>query len=131
MSLIFECQCTAGRKKTKLPYLFQCELSYKNETTTNHHRLFSTSVWWLKLFSGVRLHGVSLPNFNFFNVNPHIFQRNSKYHLTNCLEANFHEIFNISLRVIRRRNYSWCEILRRNFFLLNKSGVNEIKWRKC
>ena len=28
----------------------------------------------LKFFLGVRLHGGSLPNFNFFNVNPQIFQ---------------------------------------------------------
>ena len=32
--------------------------------------------------------------------------RNRKVHLTNCLETNFHNFFNISLRVIRRRNYS-------------------------
>ena len=58
----------------------------------------------LKSFLGVRLHGGSQPNFNFFNVNPQIFQR--KVHLTNCLETNFHNIFNVSLRYIRRRNYS-------------------------
>ena len=60
----------------------------------------------LKFFLGVRLHGGSPPNFNFFNVNPQIFQRNRKVHLTNCLETNFHDISNISLRVIRRRIYS-------------------------
>ena len=32
----------------------------------------------LKLFLGVCLHTVSQPNFNFFNVNPQIFQRNRK-----------------------------------------------------
>ena len=53
-----------------------------------------------------RLHGESLPNFNFFNVNPQIFQRNLKVHLSNCLETNFHDIPNISLRDIRRGNYS-------------------------
>ena len=42
----------------------------------------------------------------FFNVNPHIFQRNRKVHLSNCLETNFHNISNISLRVIKRMNYS-------------------------
>ena len=30
----------------------------------------------LKFFLGVRLHRASQPNFNFFNVNPQIFQRN-------------------------------------------------------
>ena len=59
-----------------------------------------------KFFLGVRLHGDSLPNFNFFKVNPQIFQRNRKVHLSNCLETNFHDIPNISLRDIRRRNYS-------------------------
>ena len=56
----------------------------------------------LKFFLEVRLHGV----FNFFNVNPQIFQRNRKVHLSNCLETKFHDIPNISLRDIRRRNYS-------------------------
>ena len=60
----------------------------------------------LKFFLEMRPHvgGLgSLPNFNFFNVTPRIFQRNRKVHLTNCLKTNFH---NISLIVIRRRNYS-------------------------
>ena len=61
----------------------------------------------LKFFLGVRLHGGSLPNFNFFNVNPQIWQRNRKIYLPSCLDTNFHNISNISLRVgIRRRNYS-------------------------
>ena len=62
----------------------------------------------LKIFLGVCVHGGegSQPNFNFFNVNPHIFQQNRKVHLTNCLETNFHRISDINLRVIRRRNYS-------------------------
>ena len=60
----------------------------------------------LKFFLGMRLHGGSLPNFNFFNVNPQIFQQNRKVHFSNCLETNFHNISNISLRVIRCRNYS-------------------------
>ena len=55
----------------------------------------------LKFFFGLRL-----PNFNFFNVNPQIFQRNRKVHLSNCLETNFHGIPTISLRDIRRGNYS-------------------------
>ena len=60
----------------------------------------------LKLFLGVHLHGRSQPNFNSFNINPQILQRNREVHLTNCLETNFHDISIISLRVIRRRNYS-------------------------
>ena len=60
----------------------------------------------LKFFLGVRLHGGSQPNSNFFNVNPQIFQRNRQVHLSNCLETNFHDIPNISLRDIRRGNYS-------------------------
>ena len=87
----------------------------------------STSVYSLKFFFGSRLQGGSLPNFNFFNVNHQFFQRNRKVHLSNCLEKKFHDIPNINLRDIRRRNYSYYEVLRRNFFLLNKSGVDEIK----
>ena len=60
----------------------------------------------LKIFLGVRLYGESLPNINFFNVNPQIFQRNRKVHLSNCLETNFCHIPNISLRDIRRENYN-------------------------
>ena len=60
----------------------------------------------LKFFLRVHLHGRSQPNFNFFNINPEIFQRNRKVHLTNCLETNFHGISIISLRIIRRWNYS-------------------------
>ena len=60
----------------------------------------------LKFFLWVRLHGGSLPNFNFFNVKPQFFQRNRKVHLSNYLEKNFHDIPNISLRDIRRGNYS-------------------------
>ena len=62
----------------------------------------------LKIFLGVRLHGGSQPNFNYFNVNPQIFQRNRKVPHTNCLEINFHNISN------------------KNFFPLNISGVDEI-----
>ena len=42
----------------------------------------------------------------FFNVNPQIFQRNRKVHLSNCQETNFHNISNINLIFIRHRNYS-------------------------
>ena len=62
----------------------------------------------LKFFLGVRQHGggASLPNFNFSNVNPQIFQRNRKVILSNCPETNFHNISNISLKIIRHRNHS-------------------------
>ena len=60
----------------------------------------------LKILLRVRLHVGSLPNFNFFNANPQVFQRNRKVHLPNSLKTNFHSISNISLRVIRLRNYS-------------------------
>ena len=59
-----------------------------------------------KFFLGVRLHGGSQSNFNFFNLNPQNIQRNRKVHLSNYLEKNFHDISIISLKVIRRRNYS-------------------------
>ena len=90
----------------ELHYLFQYELSYRNETGTHHHALVSTSVWCFKIFLGFRLHGGSLPNFNFFNANPQIFQRNRKVPLSICVETNFHNISNINLRIIRRRNYN-------------------------
>ena len=60
----------------------------------------------LNFFLGFRLLGWSLLNFNFFSVYPKIFQRNRKIHLSNRLKTHFHNISNISLRFIRRRNYS-------------------------
>ena len=80
----------------------------------------------LKISLGMPLHRGSQTNFNFFNVKPQIFQRNRKVHLSNCLESNFHNISNISLRVIRRKNYCYCEFLERKFFLLDVSGVHGI-----
>ena len=70
----------------------------------------------LKIFVGVCLHGGFQPKFNFFNANPQISQRNRKVHLTNSLEKIFHNIPNISLRIIRRKNYSLYAILKGNFF---------------
>ena len=67
----------------------------------------STSVWCFKFFlTGASTWGEGLPKFNFFYVNPQMLQRNCKVHLSNCLETNFHNISNISLRVDRRKNYS-------------------------
>ena len=81
----------------------------------------------LKFFLRVRLYGGSPPNFNFFNVNPQIFQRNRKVHLSNCRERNLHDISKISLRAIRRRNYSLMREFKRKVFSPNINGVNEIK----
>ena len=70
----------------------------------------------------------SLPNFNFFNVNSQIFQQNRKVYLSNCPETNIYNISNISLRVIRLKNYNLRKFLTgKFFFLLNISGVNEFK----
>ena len=60
----------------------------------------------LNLFLGIPLHGRPQPKFNFFNVNPQIFERNRKVHLSNCLETNFQNFSIISLRAIRHKNYS-------------------------
>ena len=99
--------CTVSQKKKKKhPYLFQYKLSYRNGTGTNHHGLLLTSVWCFKIFLRGQFTWGSLPNFNFFSVNPQIFQRSRKVHLSNCLKTNFYHIPNIDLRVIRRRNYS-------------------------
>ena len=46
----------------------------------------------LKFFLGVHLHGGSLPNFIFFNVNPLIWQQNRKVHRSNGRDTNFHSI---------------------------------------
>ena len=59
----------------------------------------------LKLFLGVHLHGVSIPNFNLFNVNLQIFHRNRLVHFSNCLKTNFHNISYFSSRVFKHRNY--------------------------
>ena len=104
-------ECTVGQKKKKE--------KKKNNTiyfNTNYRtemklvpiikNYFLLLFDFLKFFLGVHLHGGSQPNFNFFNTNSQILQRNRKGHLTNCLETNFHSISKSGLRVIRRRNYS-------------------------
>ena len=73
----------------------------------------------LNFFLGSRLHGESQPNFNFFNVNHQIFQQNLKVYLTKYLETNFHNISNISLRVIICRNFN------KKVFSFKISGVGE------
>ena len=117
--------CTIGKKKRSIPNYFNTiyRTEMKLVPLIMDYGLLQFN--GLKFFLGVRLHGGFLPDFNFFNVNPHIFQRNLKAHLANCLETNFHNIFNISLRVFRRRNYSECENLRGKIFFLNISGVDK------
>ena len=53
-----------GKKKNKErkthPYLFQCKLSQRNETGTNHHGLLSTLIGCFKIFlTGPSTWGVS------------------------------------------------------------------------
>ena len=79
----------------------------------------------LNFFLGVRLHWEFVPNFNFFKVNPQIFQQNRKVHISDCLDTNFHNIFYISLSDIRRENYPECDFLKRKIFFLNVSAVGE------
>ena len=60
----------------------------------------------IQFFLGARLHGGSLSNFNFFNLNTQIRLQNRKVHRSNCQDTNFH-ISDISLRIRRRhRNYN-------------------------
>ena len=103
-----------------MKYANLCTVYQKRNTLTNPNINYRREMklapinmdYYLFQFHGLnfvlrlRLHGESVPNFNFFNVNLQIFQRNRKVHLLNCLETNFHDIPNISLRDIRRRNYS-------------------------
>ena len=100
------CVCTVGQKKIIPIFL---NTNYRTEIklvpVIKDYCLLQFDA--LKFFLGVRLHrGWSWPNFNFFIINPQIFQRNREVHLSNCLETNFHNISNNSLRIIRRRNYS-------------------------
>ena len=104
------------KEKKKPSCLFQYKLLYRNETCTNHYRLLSISISYFEIFIGVSSIWISLPNFNFFNVNLQFFQRNRKVDLTNCLVTNFRNIYNISSKVIRRRNYGKCENVRGKFF---------------
>ena len=95
------------KKKTKHPYLLQCKLSYRNETGSNHHGWLSISIWCFKIFLRVHLYGgMCLPNFNFSNISPKIWQRNRVVHNWKCLYTNFHNISYINLRVITGRNYN-------------------------
>ena len=101
---VFDVPSIKKTKKMEHLYQFQYKLSQTNEICTNQHGLLPTSIWCFKIFPTVRLHGGSLPNFIFFNLNSQIWQRNCKVHYSNCLDTNFH-ISDIILTVIRRRNY--------------------------
>ena len=81
----------------------------------------------LKFFLGVHLNegGGVVRNFNIFNVKTQIWQRNRKVHRSDCVDTNFHSISDITFSDMRRRYYNLCNFQRRNFFLLNISGVDE------
>ena len=78
----------------------------------------------LHFFLGVNLHGETLTKFNLFNVNPQIWRQKCQVHRSNHIGINLHNIFDIRLRDIRRRNHK-CEFLTRKWFLLNMNGVDE------
>ena len=69
--------------------------------------------------------GVSLPKFNFFNVNPQISQQNCKVHHLNCLDTHFCKIPDICLRVTRCRLMNIISFLEKSFFLKYISGADE------
>ena len=89
----------------------------------------------LKFFLRVCLHGRSLLNLNFFKWNsppPRTFQRNRNDHLSNCLDANFHNAseFLRARELLAVGNIANARFKEECFFQLNISGVNEINWRK-
>ena len=96
--------CKVGQKKRNNPIYFK--RNYRTEMKLVPVIMYYCQLQFdaLKFFFGVRLHGRSQPIF--FNVNPQFFQRNRNVYLSNCLETNFQNISNISLRVIRRKSYS-------------------------
>ena len=94
------------KKKRNTPIYFNTNYPTARKLVPNimHSCLLQFHV--LKFSLGVLLLGDSQPNFNFYNVNPQIFLRNHRIHLTNWLKRNFYNISNMSFRVIRRWNYS-------------------------
>ena len=60
----------------------------------------------LIFFLGMRPHGGLDLTLIYSILSPQIFRQNRKVRLKNCLETNFHNISNIKLRVIKRRNYN-------------------------
>ena len=88
----------------------------KNETCTNHHGLLSSLIFCFEIFlrdPSAWGEGRSLPKSYIYHAKPQILQRNRKVHRSNCLDANFHHISDISLNALRRRNYNICEFFRR------------------
>ena len=65
--------CTVGQKRKKKTIYFN--KNYRTEMKLvriiKHYCLLQFDA--LNFFLGMRLYGESLPNFNFFNVNPQIF----------------------------------------------------------
>ena len=94
--------CTVGKKNTLIFFYTNYRTEMKLVPIIIDYCQLQFDAF--KFHLGVRLHGGSQHNFNFFNINPQIFQRNRKVHLSNCLETNFHNIPNIRLKVIRRGN---------------------------
>ena len=80
------------RKKRKHPFLFQYKLSYKNEIGTNHHGLFSSSIWCFKIFlrgpSFLR-GGLNLTLIFSMWTPSHTFQLKNKRTLKNCFKNNW------------------------------------------
>ena len=60
----------------------------------------------LKFVLRIRQCGVSVPEFHFFNIKPYVWTQNRKVHRSSCHDTNFHNISDISLRYIMRRNYN-------------------------
>ena len=65
---------------------------HRNDTGTSHHDYCLLQLDALKFSLKVHLHERPQPNFNFFNENTQIFERNRKVHLSNWLETNYHNI---------------------------------------
>ena len=68
--------CTVGQKKggRNTPIYFNTNYCTEMKLVPNIIDYCLLQFDALKFFVGVRLHGGFLPNFNFFNANPQIFQ---------------------------------------------------------
>ena len=78
-------------KKQNIPIYFNHRREIKFELIITDYCLLKTDA--MRCFLAVRLHGGSLSNFNFFNVNPQIFQRKRKLHPSKCLDCKFLQHF--------------------------------------
>ena len=90
------------KKNPKIPIYFNINYRKEIKLVLMKMEYCLLQFYALKFFLGISIHEGSLPNFNFFNVNRQIFQRNSQVHPTNYPETNFHNIFSISLRNIKK-----------------------------